>query len=233
MIEIKNLYFGYEGNTILKDISLTIKEAEFVAIIGANGTGKTTLIRHLNALLEPTAGEVVVDGLDTRQHPTTVREKVGMLFQNPEDQLIHSIVEEDVAFGLENQGVPPAEIQGRVKDVMERLNIKHLAKRNVNELSFGQKQLTALAGVLVMRPKYIVFDEPATMLDPKNRKAIMEQIAELNRKEKITILLVTNNLGDIKENVQRVILLNEGRIFFDGPPKQLSEDTLKEADMDG
>ena len=131
MIEIKNLTFGYDGNIILKDLSLTIKEGEFVAIIGANGTGKTTLIKHLNALLVPASGEVVVDGLDSRQHPRTIREKVGMLFQNPEDQLVHSMVEEDVAFGLENQGVPSGEIQRRVKEVLERIGIAHLAKRNI------------------------------------------------------------------------------------------------------
>src|SRR3989338_5370711 len=201
MIEIKDVSYKYEGNLVLKDISIKIDEGDFASIIGHNGSGKTTLIKQLNGLLLPTKGEVIVDGLNTRENSLEIRQKVGIVFQNPEDQLINSIVEEDVAFGLENLGMPSTEIQKKVKGILQKLNISHLAKENVNNLSFGQKQLTALAGVLVMEPKYIIFDEPTTMLDPKNKLNIMGIMRELN-KEGITIILVTNNLTDIKRDVR-------------------------------
>jgi energy-coupling factor transport system ATP-binding protein len=224
MIRITNLYYKYEDRYILKNINLKIKEGDFIAIIGANGSGKTTLIKHLNALLLPTKGEVVVDDLNTKKDFWEIRQKVGIVFQNPEDQLINSIVEEDIAFGLENLGLPTEEIQLKVKEVLKNLNIKKLAKENVNNLSFGQKQLVALAGILVMKPKYVVFDEPTTMLDPKNRFNIMRII---NRS---TIILVTNNLEDIK-NVKDVVLLKDGKIMFNGKKENLTVKILKKADM--
>ena len=228
MIEIKDISYKYENEFVLRNISLKIKEGDFLAIIGHNGSGKTTLIKHFNGLLTPSKGDVVVDGLNTKKDDWEIRQKIGIVFQNPEDQLINSIVEEDVAFGLENLGVLPGEIEKRVKGILEKLSISHLAKRNVNDLSFGQKQLVALAGVLAMNPKYIIFDEPTTMLDPKNKLNIMDIMNKLNKKG-ATIILITNNLDDIKKNVKSVVLLKEGRIIFNGVVKDLNKEILKNA----
>ena len=228
MIEIKDISYKYENEFVLRNISLKIKEGDFLAIIGHNGSGKTTLIKHFNGLLTPSKGDVVVDGLNTKKDDWEIRQKIGIVFQNPEDQLINSIVEEDIAFGLENLGVLPGEIEKRVQGILEKLSILHLAKRNVNDLSFGQKQLVALAGVLAMNPKYIIFDEPTTMLDPKNKLNIMDIMNKLNKKG-ATIILITNNLDDIKKNVKSVVLLKEGRIIFNGVVKDLNKEILKNA----
>ena len=228
MIEIKDISYKYENEFVLRNISLKIKEGDFLAIIGHNGSGKTTLIKHFNGLLTPSKGDVVVDGLNTKKDDWEIRQKIGIVVQNPEDQRINSIVEEDVAFGLENLGVLPGEIEKRVKGILEKLSISHLAKRNVNDLSFGQKQLVALAGVLAMNPKYIIFDEPTTMLDPKNKLNIMDIMNKLNKKG-ATIILITNNLDDIKKNVKSVVLLKEGRIIFNGVVKDLNKEILKNA----
>jgi energy-coupling factor transport system ATP-binding protein len=230
MIEIKNISYKYEDKPILKGISLNINEKEFIAVIGHNGSGKTTLIKHLNALLLPDKGDVLIDNINTKKDSWEIRQKIGIVFQNPEDQLINSIVEEDVAFGLENLGLPSNEIQKKVKDILDKLNISFLAKENVNNLSFGQKQLVALAGVLVMKPKYIIFDEPTTVLDPKNKPNIMRIMNELN-KEGITIILVTNNLSDIKKYVKRLIVLKKGKLIFNNKKEKLNKNILKQADI--
>src|SRR3989338_7047444 len=162
MIETKNLCFRYEEKLVLSGINLKIGRGSFTAVIGANGSGKTTLAKHFNALLMPAKGEVVVGGVSTKKDELNARKKVGFVFQNFEDQIIHSIVEEDVAFGLENLGFNDEEIKRRANETLTRLKIPHLAKRNVNMLSQGQKQIVALAGVMAMKPKYIVFDEPTT-----------------------------------------------------------------------
>lgn len=232
MIKIKNLSFRFEDRIILKDINLQIKEGNFVAIIGHNGSGKTTLIKHLNGLLVPAKGGVIVDGFNTKNNDWEIKQKIGFVFQNPEDQLINSIVEEDVAFGLENLGVPSAAIKENVKNILDKLDISHLARENVNNLSFGQKQLVALAGILVMKPKYIVFDEPTSVLDPKNKANIMK-IMKLLNKEGTTIILVTQNLSDIKRFVKRVIVLSHGKIIFDDKREKLSKAILKKADLYG
>ena len=230
MIQISNISYKYEDTLILKDISLNIKEKDFLAIIGHNGSGKTTLIKHINGLLTPLKGNVTIDNLNTKNNDWEIKQKVGIVFQNPEDQLISSIVEEDIAFGLENLNVPTAEIQNKVKDILKKLNIEHLAKKNVNNLSFGQKQLVALAGVLVMKPKYIIFDEPTTVLDPKNKSNILKTMDELN-KEGITIILITNNLADIQNYVKDIALLKEGEIIFNNKKEKITKDILKKADM--
>ena len=157
---------------------------------------------------------------------------MGIVFQNPDDQLINSIVEEDIAFGLENLGLSSIEIQAKVEYMLKKLGIMHLTKENVNNLSFGQKQLIALAGILVMEPKYIVFDEPTTMLDPKNKANIIKIIRQLNKEGK-TIIMVTNNLDDIKEHVKDVIVLKNGKILFHGARQKLSIDILRKADLYG
>lgn len=232
MIKINNISYRYEDKSVLKDVSLKIKEGDFIAILGHNGSGKTTLIKHLNALLLPDKGDISVDGINTKKNSWEIRQKVGIVFQNPEDQLINSIVEEDIAFGLENLGLKPEDIQKKVKDILNKLNIYHLAKENVNNLSFGQKQLVALAGVLVMKPKYIVFDEPTTVLDPKNKLNIIKIMAALN-KEGTTIILVTNNLDDIKKYVEKVIVLKNGKLIFNDKKERLNKSILKKADMYG
>ena len=232
MIKINNISYKYGDKPALRGISLKIKEGDFIAVLGHNGSGKTTLIKHLNALLLPDKGYVSIDDINTKKDSWEIRQKVGIVFQNPEDQLINSIVEEDVAFGLENLGLKSEDIQKKIIEILDKLNISRLAKENVNNLSFGQKQLVALAGVLVMKPKYIVFDEPTTMLDPKNKLNIMKIMSALN-KEGITIILVTNNLNDIKKYVKTILILKEGKIIFNGKKKKLSKDILKKADMYG
>ncbi len=232
MIQIKNLSYKYEDTFVLKNISLEIREKDFMVIIGPNGSGKTTLIKHLNGLSIPNKGNVVVDNLNTKDNDWEIKQKVGVVFQNPEDQLINSIVEEDVAFGLENLGLPSNDIQEKVKSILEKLNILFLAKENVNNLSFGQKQLVALAGVLVMKPKYIVFDEPTTVLDPKNKSNIINIMSELN-KEGITIILITNNLVDIKRHVKKVIVLKNGKVIFNDKKEKLKNTLLIKADLYG
>ena len=230
MIQLKNLYFKYDEELILKNINLEIKEGTFTAIIGANGSGKTTLAKHFNALLLPTKGKVVVDELDTKQYEVNVRKKVGFVFQNFEDQIIYSIVEEDIAFGLENLELNENIIRKVINETLDKLKIKYISKNNVNMLSLGQKQLVALAGVLAMKPKYIVFDEPSTMLDVKNKKNIMSIIKELNKKDKITIILITNILEDLKY-ADNVIVLKNGIVLFNGKKSNLNKKTLIKADL--
>lgn len=232
MIKIKNLYFKYEDKFILKNVNLEIKEGSFTAIIGANGSGKTTLAKHFNALLLPTKGNVLIDSIDTKKDEFNARKKVGFVFQSFEDQIIHSIVEEDVAFGLENLELKNNEIISIVDEILRKLKIKSLAKNNVNALSLGQKQLVALAGVLAMKPKYIVFDEPTTMLDVKNKKNIMGIIKELNKNDKITIILITNIIEDL-EYAENVIVLKNGAVLFNDKKSKLNKKILKEAGLNG
>ncbi|MBI1935207.1 ATP-binding cassette domain-containing protein [Candidatus Woesearchaeota archaeon] len=230
MIQAKNVYFKYEDELILKNISLEIYEGSFTAIIGANGSGKTTLAKHFNAILLPAKGDVLVDGISTRKDELNARKNIGFVFQNFEDQIVYSTIEEDVAFGLENLGLEQDKIKRRAADTLKRLSISHLAKRNVNTLSLGQKQLAALSGVLAMKPRCIVFDEPTTMLDSRNKKSIMGIIKELNKKDKITVILVTNVLDDLKY-VNNVVVLKEGRTIFNDKKSKLNNKILKVAGL--
>lgn len=230
MIELKKVSFAYDDQAVLEDIDISIGESEYIAVIGANGSGKTTLAKHFNALLLPAKGSVMIDSLDTKKHQENARKQVGYVFQNPEDQLVNSIVEEDIAFGLENLGIKTGEMKSRVREIMNLLGISHLAKQNVNMLSLGQKQLTALAGVLVMKPKYIVFDEPTTMLDSRNKKNILDIIKNLNKKG-IGIILITNIISDIRDS-SRIIVLKKGKILFDGKRPMLNKKTLWSAGLD-
>ncbi len=230
MIKVKNLYFKYEEDFILKDVNLEVKEGSFAAIIGANGSGKTTLAKHFNALLLPAKGDVLVDGINTREDEFNARKKVGFVFQNFEDQLVYSEVEEDIAFGLENLELKNKDINNVVNETLTELNIEHLGKRNVNTLSMGQKQLVALAGVLAMKPKCIVFDEPTTNLDEKNKKNIMKIVKDLNKKDKITIILITNVLDDLKY-AEDVIVLKNGSVIFNDKKSRLRSRILKEAGL--
>lgn len=228
MIKAKNLCFKYEDELILKNISLEIKEGSFTAIIGANGSGKTTLAKHFNALLMPAKGEVFVGGISTKKDELNARKKIGFVFQNFEDQIVHSVVEEDIAFGLENLELSSGDIKEKVDEILKELDIVHLAKRNVNTLSMGQKQLVALAGVLAMKPKCIVFDEPTTNLDEKNKRSIMGIIRSLNKKSKMTIILITNVLNDLKY-ADNIIVMKDGSMIFNDKKSGLRNKTLKEA----
>ena len=231
MIHVKNLYFRYDEDFVLKGINLKIEEGSFTAIIGANGSGKTTLAKQFNALLLPSKGNVIIDGIDTKNDEINARKKVGFVFQNFEDQLIYSIVEEDVAFGLENLGLKNNEINGTIKNILKKIKIDILAKSNVNMLSSGQKQLVALAGVLAMNPKYVVFDEPTTMLDSKNKKNIMNIIKNLNEKNKIAVILITNVLGDLKY-ANDIVVLKNGYVAFKGEKSGLNKKILNGAGLD-
>ncbi len=231
MIQIKSLDFKYEDELVLKNISLSLKDGCCTAIIGANGSGKTTLAKHLNALLLPTKGSVIIDSIDTKKDQLNARKKVGFVFQNPEDQLVYSIVDEDISFGLENLGMETKDMKSKVSKIMKDLNIGYLAKKNVNMLSAGQKQLAALAGVLIMSPKYIVFDEPTTLLDNKNKTNIMKIIKKINKRDKIGIILVTNLLSDIKY-ADNIIVMSKGKIIFNDKKSKLSKNILKKAGLD-
>lgn len=230
MIQVKNLSFKYEEHFVLTDINLELREGSFTAIIGANGSGKSTLVKHFNALLSPSKGECLVDGIDTKKNQFEIRKRVGFVFQDFDSQIVYPIVQEDIAFGLENLGLPYADIKKIVSETLDRLNIKKFANSNVNMLSLGQKQLVALAGVMAMRPKYIIFDEPTTMLDAVNKKSILSIIKDLNEKEKLTIIMITNNLDDL-HYAKNVVVLKEGRIIFDDKRELLDKKILAEAQL--
>ena len=231
MIKAKNVYFRYEEEFVLRDISLEIKEGSFYAIIGANGSGKTTLAKHFNGLIVPDKGNVFVEGVDTKKDSLNARKKVGFVFQNFEDQLVYSVAEEDIGFGLENLGYGYDKVKEITNEILNKLNIQHLAKLNVNSLSQGQKQMVALAGILAMKPKCIVFDEPTTNLDEKNKRNILDMMKELNKKDKITIILVTNALNEVKY-ADSVIVIKNGGIIFNDKKSKLSRKTIKEAGLD-
>ena len=222
MIKIDHVAYRYdEEHTALKDISLEINKSEMLAIVGHNGSGKSTLAKHLNALLLPTEGRVEVDGMDTAVEANTlnIRKKVGMVFQNPDNQIVTTIVEEDVAFGPENLGVPPEEIRRRVNEALKAVGMEKYARSAPHMLSGGQKQRIAIAGVVAMKPSCIIFDEPTAMLDPKGRGEIMAIIKELNG-EGITVILITHFMEEAV-NADRVIIMHEGEVFLDGTPSEV------------
>ena len=205
-------------------VSFDVKEGEFVAIIGRNGSGKTTLAKCLNALYLPTSGDVIVNGWNTRdeKYLWNIRQTAGMVFQNPDNQLVSSIVEDDVAFGPENMGLPSEMIQKRVSDALEAVGMTYAARRAPHMLSGGQKQRVAIAGVIAMKPKCIVFDEPTAMLDPRGRKEVME-IMESLRKEGITIVLITHFM-DEAVLTDRILVMDKGRIIKEGKPAEVFTD---------
>ena len=240
IITIENLTFEYtrgeESDPVkaIDNISLEIERGSFTAIIGKNGSGKSTLAKNLNGLLLPTEGAVYVNGYDTRYDDNiwNVRQTAGMVFQNPDNQLVSAIVEDDVAFGPENLGVDPAEIRRRVDKALEDVNMGQYKKKAPHLLSGGQKQRIAIAGVVAMKPKCIIFDEPTAMLDPKGRGEIMSIIDELH-KEGITVILITHFM-DEAVRADRVIIMNEGRILLDGTPRQVfrQEELIRPANLD-
>ena len=213
-----------EGKTFdaLKDVTAQIKKGEFTAIIGTNGSGKSTLARHLNALLIPTEGELIVEGMRTSDAGRVwdIRQKVGMVFLNPDNQLVAAVVEEDVAFGPENLGVPPEEIRERVDLALEKVGMTSYRKQAPSMLSGGQKQRVAIAGVLAMKPDCIVLDEPTAMLDPKGRKEVMDTIHELNKKEGITIVLITHFMEEAV-TADHILVIDRGVLKMEGTPREI------------
>ena len=239
LIEVKHLNHVYEdenGNLVqaLKDINLTINRGEFVAIIGTNGSGKSTLAKHFNVLLEPSQGQVLVAGMDTRQQEQVwnIRQQVGMVFQNPDNQIVAAIVEEDVAFGPENLGVDPEEIRHRVDQALATVNMSDYALHGPHLLSGGQKQRVAIAGVLAMKSSCIVLDEPTAMLDPRGRQEVMETLHDLHE-EGITIILITHFMEEAV-TADRVVVMKNGALILDGRPQEVfvHVDQLKALGLD-
>ncbi len=232
IIEVKNLCFDYvsyddDGNEterceVLKNIDLTVPEGQFLAILGHNGCGKSTLAKHFNAILVPTSGKVLVNGMDTSDENRLydIRETVGMVFQNPDNQLVATIVEEDVAFAPENLGVPPEEIRRRVDEALKQVDMYDFREHAPHQLSGGQKQRVAIAGVIAMQPRCIVMDEPTAMLDPKGRREVMKTIKRLNREKGITVVLITHYM-DEAAGADRVAVMDGGRIIMDGEPHEI------------
>lgn len=226
LIEIRDLRHTYNPGTpqavvALDGISLTIERGEFVAVVGGNGSGKSTLAKHLNALLLPTSGEVRVDGFDTRNRTAVwdIRQRVGMVFQNPDNQLVATVVEEDVAFGPENLGIPPAEIALRVEAALAAVDMQAYRRHAPHLLSGGQKQRVAIAGVLAMRPQCLVLDEVTTMLDPEGRREVLETVQRLNASG-VTVVNITHAM-DEAALAGRIIALDAGRIALEGPPARV------------
>lgn len=227
VIQIKALGFSYEtedGNKteVLKGINLEIKRGEFIAVLGHNGSGKSTLAKHLNSILVPTEGCVLVDGMDTRDDSLLyeIRRRVGMVFQNPDNQLVATIVEEDVAFAPENLGLPQEEIRKRVDLSLAAVNMSEYAHHAPHMLSGGQKQRVAVAGVLAMKPEVIVLDESTAMLDPVGRHEIMDTVKRLNREEGITIIMITHFMEEAAQ-ADRTVVINHGEIVMDDVPREV------------
>lgn len=211
-----------EVNRAIDDLTLDIREGDFVAILGHNGSGKSTFAKHVNGILMPTEGTIWISGMDTsdEEYIWDIRKTAGMVFQNPDNQIIGNIVEEDVGFGPENMGVPTEEIWKRVDESLEAVGMTAYRMKSPNKLSGGQKQRVAIAGVMAMKPRCIILDEPTAMLDPNGRKEVIRTIRELNKKEKITVLLITHYMEEVVR-ADRVIVMDNGRIVMDGTPKEI------------
>lgn len=240
-LQAQHLSFAYnteEGETpvpVLRELSTAIPKGQFVAVLGHNGSGKSTLAKHFNAILLPQGGTVYVGGMDTRveENLLPIRQTVGMVFQNPDNQIVATIVEEDVAFALENMGVPPEEIRRRVDAALKTVGMYEFREHAPHQLSGGQKQRVAIAGVIAMRPACIVLDEPTAMLDPKGRREVIGTIRSLNREFGITVVLITHYM-DEAARADRVIVMNDGQIILDDVPKKVFSHVaaLKEVGLD-
>ncbi|MBP0973613.1 MAG: energy-coupling factor transporter ATPase [Oscillospiraceae bacterium] len=246
MVEASHISFRYpaeidekgnqlESPLILKDISLTVKQGSFVAVLGHNGSGKSTFAKHINAILIPESGTMTVGGLDTTvtDNLFAIRQKAGMVFQNPDNQIVATIVEEDVAFAPENLGVPPEEIRTRVDDALKTVGMYEYRKHAPSQLSGGQKQRIAIAGVIAMQPDCIVLDEPTAMLDPQGRQEVLETIHRLNREQGITIILITHYMEEAAE-ADRVVVIDGGELVMDDTPAKVfaQVDRMKELGLD-
>lgn len=234
MIEFNSVRYAYKSSEgedeqeVINNINLSVKQGEFLAVLGHNGSGKSTLAKHINAMLIPTEGTVIVDGINTKNPESLwdVRSTAGMVFQNPDNQIVATIVEEDVAFGPENLGVEPSEIRKIVDDSLKKVDMYEYRKHAPHLLSGGQKQRVAIAGVLAMKPKCIVFDEPTAMLDPKGRKEVMEQINELNSKYGITIVLITHYMDEAAQ-ADRIVIIDDGKLVMEGTPRKIFSNVEK------
>lgn len=228
MIDIENLSFSYddeethEKRLVIKELNLHIDKGSFVAVLGHNGSGKSTLAKHLNGILLPTGGKVYVAGMDTAKEENTyqIRSTAGMVFQNPDNQIVAAIVEDEVAFAPENLGVPPLEIRKRVDECLETVNMTEFAKSSPARLSGGQKQRIAIASVLAMEPECIILDEPTAMLDPKGRKEVMKTIKNLNRSKGMTVVLITHYM-DEAAMADRIVVMEKGKAIIDDVPKNV------------
>ena len=240
--QAKQLWFHYTDENgertspdILKDIALSIDKGDFVALLGHNGSGKSTFAKHMNAILLPSAGTMTVDGIDTKDESQrfTLRSHVGMVFQNPDNQIVATIVEEDVAFGAENLGIPPQEIRERVDDALKAVEMYDYREHAPSQLSGGQKQRVAIAGIIAMRPDCIVLDEPTAMLDPSGRREVMNTIHMLNREYGITIVLITHYMEEAAQ-ANRVVVMDDGKVVLDNTPKEVFShvETLKKIGLD-
>ena len=232
IIDAKDLVHEYarrddEGNVTginraLDGVTLQVKKGDFVAVLGANGSGKSTFAKHLNALLTPTEGTLYVNGMDSSDHANDlkIRRSAGMVFQNPDNQIIANIVEEDVGFGPENLGVPTEEIWKRVEDSLKSVGMYEYRKKSPNKLSGGQKQRVAIAGIMAMRPQCIILDEPTAMLDPVGRKAVLDTIHQINRQEHITIILITHYMEEVTDT-DYVYVMHHGKVRMQGTPREV------------
>ena len=235
-------YFKYDedGNVqetqrAVDNVNIDIPEGSFVAVLGHNGSGKSTFAKHINALLLPTEGTVWIDGMDTLKEPELwkIRQKAGMVFQNPDNQIIGTVVEEDVGFGPENMGVPTDDIWKRVDESLATTGMTAYRHHPPNKLSGGQKQRVAIAGVMAMRPKCIVLDEPTAMLDPNGRKEVLEAVRQLNREEKVTVVLITHYMEEVI-HADHVYVMDEGHVVMEGTPREIFSqvETLKKYRLD-
>ena len=228
MIKVEHLAYTYPGVddtpgvAVFEDMNLSVEEGTFVAILGSNGCGKSTLAKHFNSILLPTGGKVFVCGMDTSDEDRlmNVRRNVGMVFQNPDNQIVANVVEEDVAFGPENLGISSPEIRRRVDQALNQVGMSHFALHAPHLLSGGQKQRIAIAGVIAMQPKCIVLDEPTAMLDPRGRREVVETISRLNKEKGITVVLITHHMDEAAQ-ADRVVVLHKGRVTADGTPKEV------------
>ena len=228
MIETRELTFiypaeeGREASAALRDVSLQIEAGTFVAVLGHNGSGKSTLAKHFNAVLLPSGGSVWVEGMDTRDEALLleIRRRVGMVFQNPDNQIVANVVEEDVAFAPENLGVPTEEIRRRVDDALAAVGMGEFPRHAPHLLSGGQKQRIAIAGVIAMEPEYIVLDEATAMLDPVGRRDVLNTVHKLNRERGITVVLITHHMDEAVD-ADRVIVMNDGTVVMDGAPREI------------
>lgn len=239
IIKVDNLIFEYTSDETtyraIDDFNLDIKKGEFVAIIGHNGSGKSTLSKNLNAILVPTSGDINIKGMNTKdeKYLWDIRQTAGMVFQNPDNQIVATIVEEDVAFGCENLGIPPQEIRLRVDEALKNVDMYDLRERQPHLLSGGQKQRVAIAGIIAMRPECIIFDEATAMLDPSGRQEVMNTIKRLNKEYNITVLHITHFMEEAVE-ADRVIVMEKGKLTLEGTPREVFSNVtrLKEIGLD-
>ena len=227
MLHAEDVRFDYvyeneEPQAVLKGVNMAIEKGSFVALLGHNGCGKSTLAKHFNALLLPTGGRILVEELDTADEANTypIRRRVGMVLQNPDNQLVSTIVEEDVAFGPENLGLPPAEIRARVDEALAAVDMTAYKDHAPHRLSGGQKQRIAIAGVLAMHPDCLLLDEPTAMLDPQGRREVLDTVCRLNRENGMTVVLITHYMEEAAM-ADRVVVMDEGRVVLDGTPRQV------------